>query len=206
MSNVLAAGQNRRGFTLVEAMAAIVTVAIIGAALLLAVEGTITATSQALDRMIAEGIAKQYLDEAFGLPYVSPTLTTVDPNAVLSGQLGGSDGPERIHWDAMDDFAGPPDADPQTMYVDAPPHNSAGENWGSGANRPASLAVRSDYFDQWRVETNVNYVNPDNLAQIQSAPSYYRLFEVRVFLQQPDGALALLAHLKRIHSHVPKSP
>ena len=210
-------GGRRAAFTLVESMIAISMLALVGSVLLSASQATLSATSQSTDQTIAYGIARQFLDEAVGLPFVSHVFNGPgnDPNTgVLTAPIGGASGTgARTGFDDCDDFDGSGNG-----YSAHPAHDRWGQEYGQGtgtsnAARHANFRVRSDFFDSWRVETEVYNVDPNNLATRTSSliSTYYRALEVRVYRQQPSTSNPnlnpkyLLATLRRVHVYVPKS-
>lgn|GEM_PF-1387733 len=203
-------GKTRSGMTLIECMAALAMLAVVGASLLLATQAAVESTNQAWDEMLARGIASQYLDEASGLPFADPQATVADPNNVLSEPLGTAvDGP-RADWTDLDDFAGKQDGDHRTPRVESPLVDRWGQLLGTGGSsavvdRHPNFAIPSDYFAGWQVETNLFYVADANSLTPQDAPSYHRMLEVRLFRSRPDGSRTILAELRRAVNHVPKS-
>lgn len=204
-------GERRSGMTLVECMAALAMLAVVGASLMLATQASVESSNQALDETLARGIAAQYLDEALGLPFADPQATAGDPNNVLSDPLGTkvSGGPRSV-WSDLDDFAGAQDGDHRTPRVESPLVDPWGHPLGTGGSsavvdRHPGFALPADYFAGWQVETNVFYVADASSFAPQDAPTYYRMLEVQVFRSRPDGSRMILAELRRAVIHVPKS-
>ena len=209
-------GRRRAAFSLVEAMIAISMLALVGSVLLSASQATLSATGQSTDQTIAYGIARQFLDEAVGYPFVSHSYNGPgdDPNlGVFSAPLGGANSSGvRSGWDDCDDADGAGNG-----YLSHPVHDRWGQEYGLGngtANtaRHANFRTRNDFFDSWRVETEVYNVDPNNLAARTSTTNstFHRAIEVRVYRQQPSGGTpnpnpkTLLATLRRVHVYVPK--
>ena len=209
-------GRPRAAFSLVEAMIAISMLALVGSVLLSASQATLSATGQSTEQTIAYGIARQFLDEAVGLPFVSHSFNGPgnDPNTgVFSATLGGANGTGvRTGWDDCDDADGA-----GSGYSSHPVQDRWGQEFGQGngtANtaRQANFRVRDDFFDSWRVETEVYNVDPNNFSSRTSTTNstYYRAIEVRVYRQQPSGSSpnpnpkTPLATLRRVHVYVPK--
>jgi prepilin-type N-terminal cleavage/methylation domain-containing protein len=104
--NVSARCDRYRGFTLVEVLVALSILTMAGSALLLATYAAMDSATTSMDQTIAQGIARQFLDEAMGLAYAERGR---DP---LSMHLGPEDGEDDDHtsrfasYDDTDDFAG----------------------------------------------------------------------------------------------------
>src|SRR5262245_27958301 len=179
----------RRSFSLIEAVLALALLAMVASVLLAAIDAAVMSTTQSVDELVASGIAQQVMDEAMGLPYVRKTQTTLDPNNVLSSTLGGAGNSGRSSWLDIDDYSGVEDADSKTLYSESPPLDGWQKPLGTGASsataaRHPKLVARSDYFDNWLLETEVYYVDPSDVMKRVSTPTYYRAFEVRVFRVQ----------------------
>jgi type II secretory pathway pseudopilin PulG len=190
-------GRCRRGaFSLVEALVALSITALAGAVLLLSVESSLSTTTEAVERTIADGVAQQVLDEMLTEHFAEPGE---DP---LLGSLGATvwellgSGTERFN-----------DADDYDGYVAQPLKGVWGEVLGTGndegSQRLANFRIRSDYFEHWRERVEVYYVNPDNHTLASASPTAYRAIEVFVERIEADGAVRPLASRKRIITYIP---
>jgi type II secretory pathway pseudopilin PulG len=197
---------------LVEALVAITILALAGSVLLSASHSSMSSASLGVDATIAQGIARQVMDEAMGLPYVAKTYTSSDPNAVLLTNIGSAprNSGRRDDWDDLDDYNG---TSPTSTYSAQPACDRWGQKLGLGDSaargsssdlRHPNFRLRDDYFHAWQIETNVYYLNPSDLTQRQTAASYYRAIEVRVSRIAADGTKVQLENLRRVHCHVPK--
>ena len=103
----------RRAFSLVEALIALSIMALAGAVLLLSVESSLSTTTDAVDRTIADGIAQQVLDQILTRRFADET------GGGLPSALGAAAdellGVGSELFDDVDDFAGytmqPPEDD-----------------------------------------------------------------------------------------------
>lgn len=205
---------SRRAFSLVEAMVSLTLLSMIGVVLLSSAQTAVMSASQSMDELIAQGIAQQVMDEAIGLPYVIKSYTSSNPNAVEISDMGNAANSGSRYggnWGDLDDYNG---ATPTSTYVAQPPSDAFGATFGLGNGtvssgnavlRNSNFRIRSNYFSNWRLETNCYYVGPTDLTtRLTSGSSKFRALEVRVYRVQPDNSKILLASLRRIHCHVPK--
>jgi prepilin-type N-terminal cleavage/methylation domain-containing protein len=194
---ILRAANHRRGFTLIEAMVSTTIAAIAGTALLQGVYGSIASTKTAQEQTIAMGLAQQLMDEIAGKMYCAvrnqPYETTLGPSASESAGVG------RSLYNDMDDFNGvrnSPPNDPWNILL--------GDDDGHGGSRHPSLSD-SAFLTRWRSEVDVYYVSPTDL-KTQLGPgqtSDYRIVEVRIYVDDFNGARRNLVTLKRVFAYVP---
>lgn len=190
---------NRAGFTLIEALIALSITSLAGAVLLLSVQSSLDTTIEAVDRTIADGLAEQTLDEILTKRYVgpgeSPQSATLGPSTNEMLSQGTS------QFDDTDDYNG---------YVAQPIKGLYGEMLGTGDDngnmRLDNFRVRSDFFQNWRVRVNVNYVDPNDHTLVSAAPTNYRAIDVRVELVRSGGTAVSLASRKRVIAYVPPPP
>jgi type II secretory pathway pseudopilin PulG len=185
-------------FTLVEALVAIAMTAIAGSVLLLGTASSLQTSEDALQRTIANGMAQQLMDEALGGRYMefggSPYDAVPAPGgAELSG--GG-----RRLYDDVGDFNGFRGQPPTDLYGVA-----LGTDNGQGGQRPAAFQCPAGFFQNWRQEIDVYYVDGGNPA-VRLAPgrtSDYRAVEVRVVYNDPSRGARELARIRRVVAYVP---
>jgi type II secretory pathway pseudopilin PulG len=199
---------------LIEAMVSLTLLSMIGAVLLSASQTAVLTASQSMDEMIAQGIAQQVMDEAIGLPYVTKSYTSSNPNAVEISDMGNAANSGSRYggnWGDVDDYNG---ATPTSTYAAQPPTDMWGATFGLGNStvsgstavlRNSPFRIRSNFFDTWRLETNCYYLSPNDLSQrLTTGYSKYRALEVRVYRILADNSKLLLATVRRVHCHVPK--
>jgi type II secretory pathway pseudopilin PulG len=191
------ASQRIRGFTLVEALAAICLAALAGSALLLGTTSSIYSTDDTLRQTIAHGMAQQLMDEAVGDRYMElgadPHQTPLGPG---SDEISGN---TRKLYDDTDDFNGVRSQPPTDLYGVA-----LGTDNGQGGQRNAAFQCRSGFFQNWRQEIDVYYVSDANLATPLPAgqTSDYRAVEVRILYNDPQHGSRELVKLRRIVAYV----
>ncbi len=185
------------GFTLIEAIVSTTIAAIAGTALLQGVYGSIASTKLSQEQTIAMGLAQQLMDEISGKTYCAvrnqPYETTLGPSASESVGVG------RSLYNDIDDYngvRGSPPKDPWNVLI--------GDDDGHGSSRHPSLRD-SAYLSKWRCETDVYYVSASDLKTKLGAgqTSDYRIVEVRVYVDDPNGARRNLVTLKRLFAYVP---
>ena len=187
---------SRSGFTLFESLIAISLTAFAGSVMLLATQGTLHTADDNVDEMIANGVAKQLLDELLSQPYMepgqSPYEATLGPTAwEIAGQ-----GRERFN-----------DTDDYHNYQSALTGlwgQPLGHEDGTGGLRPRQLRIHSQYFRRWTAQISVYYVDEnDHSKRLAAGTSNYRAAEVTVIRTNPDGGLRPLASLRRVYAYVP---
>ncbi len=188
-----------RGFTLVEVLVALTILTMAGSALLLTTYTAMDSATDSMDQAIAQGIARQFLDEAMGLGYAEPGSNP------LSGQLGPEEGEainmgRVIAFDDTDDFAG---------YHATPLVDPWGKAMGTGNDqgdlRDPNFQLSSSHFKNWELKSTVVYVdetNPEESLPAEST-SGMRAIEVSIYKRQGDDAARLLFTMRRVYSHVP---
>lgn len=203
-TNILRSDGSRRsrraGFTLIEAMVAISLASIAAAALLLGTSASLQATDDSLRRTIAQGMAQQLMDEVVGCRYVAvgagPYQTVLCPSAAEAAADGRS-------YDDIDDFNG---------FRGQPPTDhfgiTLGADDGSGGLRDPAFQCRNGFFDNWRQEIDVYYVNPADPTTPLTAgqTSDYRVVEVRIIYVDPQRGDRELANIKQVVAYVPLLP
>jgi prepilin-type N-terminal cleavage/methylation domain-containing protein len=188
----------RKGFTLVEALVSLTVIAMSASALLLAVQTTVQARTDAMQQTIAMGLARQLIDEVLGQPYHSPDSSpTAYPLGPTAYEKAG-EGRERFN--ETGDYNG---------YVAQPPVDMwgvpIGVGDGSGGLRDASTRASSSCLANFRQEVEVYYVNEIN-SSYRLAPGEtggFRAVEVRVLRVNSDESTTELARLRQVFAHVP---
>jgi type II secretory pathway pseudopilin PulG len=188
----------RLGFSLIEAIVALSITAMAGAVLLLATEGVLKTTNDAVAQTIAQGMAAQLIDEVLGARYnepdVSPYQTSLGPN---SAELAGN-GRERFN-----------DSDDYHNFLAQPPIDCWGKAVGTGNDagglRHPAFAPPGDDFANWRQRIEVFYVNAadPSIRLTGSNTSDYRAVEVTIERIEPNGSIRPLAKQRRVFCYVP---
>ena len=180
-------------FTLIEAMVSISIAAISGSVLLLGVTSSLQTTSEAMERTIADGMARQLMDEVVGCRYMEPGVEFLDNT--LGPEVGET---SRDDFDDIDDYDGLRVQPPADRYG-----ISLGADDGSGGVRHANFQATEDFFDDWREEVDVYYVDESNLTTRLTSREKYLAIEVRIVKDDPDGGSRELANLRRVVVYVP---
>ena len=185
------------GFSLIEALVALSITAMAGSVLLLAVEGVLTTTNDAVDQTVAQGIAAQVIDEVLGSRYcaaTNPYETTLGPTSTERR------GVKRDRYNDTDDYNG---------YQATPPRNLWGVELGQGdnlgGNRPEALRNSLTQFQYWTQKIEVYYVSAaDPTVRLSdNQPSDYRAVEVTIERAEPNGSVRPLAKVRRVFCYVP---
>ncbi len=191
----------RSGFTLVEAMVSTSIMVISGSALLLGVSSALQTTTYSLDQTIALGMAEQLMDEIAGTRYAYPASEFNQSPALFGPDSTESLGQGRERYDDLDDFheftAGPP----QDLWG-----MPLGADDGEGDTRHPDFQIPMTYFQYWRQEVRVYYVDDNNPAvEVVAAPwSNLRAVEVNIYYDDPIQGSRPLANLRRIFAYVPE--
>jgi len=176
------------GFTLVEAVIAMMITAIAGSALLLGIGSALQTTVDAQEQLIAQGIAQQLLDEAAGA-----VLCDVDA-------IGSPPSPDtpRHDYTYVDDYnvARQVPVDPWKVRL--------GTDDGRGERRHGSFRIPSDFLDRWREEVKIVYLEPDLVTPTKgNQKSDYRAIEVTIYALEPEGGERRLTTLRQVVAYVP---
>lgn len=185
-------------FTLVEALVATAITAIAASALLLGVTSSLQTTSEAQEQAIASGMAQQLLDEVLGARYMEYGLSAYQLDLQPNGAELASG--TRELYDDVDDYNGVQTQPPVDSWG-----VSLGTDDGEGGQRHPHFQSPPGFFDHWRAEIDVYYVNPPDLAtRLPSGQvSDYRAVEVRVYYVDPDRGSRQLTKLRRMVAYVP---
>ena len=189
------------GFTLVEALVSITIAAMAGSVLLLGVGSSLQSTDEAMRRTIATGMAQQLMDEVLGGRY--DALGTGGHQVVLGPSLYESNGPGRQRYDDVDDYHGVRCLPPKDLWG-----IELGRDDGEGGKRHVNFQVPAGFFDDWRQEIEVYYLDESDLKNWTPAgpSSDYRAVEVRIIHQPPGQSGRELVKLRRIVAYVPPLP
>lgn len=188
----------RGGFTLIESVLAMTLLLMAGATMLLAVDTAMFSTNSAMEELIAQGMARQILDEVMGNRYRS---ADVDPYQYpLTASSWEKNGNGRERFDDIDDFNGFSTVNAEDRWG-----QPLGMGDGTGNLRHASLRVPAGRFDGWRQSIEVYYVDPNDLSHRLAQPqtSDYRAVEVVIERVNASGAWRELARLRRVIAYVP---
>jgi len=190
--------RSRGGFTLVEALVAIGVAVMAGSVLLLGLNSSVQTTEEAMRQTIAQGIAEQLIDEVVGCRYMAPGATPYQTTFGPSGSERATGTRELFNdVDDFDGFAAQPPEDPWGVPL--------GKDDGVGGERHPVFQLPESYFDNWREEIEIGYVDESDLTA--SLPhgqvSDYRLVEVRVLYDRPEGGARELARVRRVVAYVP---
>ena len=169
--------------------------ALAGAVLLLSVESSLSTTTDAVDRTIADGIAQQVLDQ------ILTRRSADETGGGLPSALGAAAdellGVGSELFDDVDDFAG---------YTMQPPEDRFGQPLGAGNDQGGSRPVNSapsGFLQNWRVRVLVYYVDPIDHRSTSATATAYRAVEILVEKVNPDGRVIPLANRKRVITYIP---
>ncbi len=189
--------RKRSAFSLIEAMVALSITAMAGSVLLLATEGVLKTTNDAVDQTIAQGMASQLIDEVLGARYCAAENPYETSLAASAYERSGS-GRER--YNDTDDWNG---------YTAAPPKDLWGQTLGQGDNsgnlRHPLLRSSTTEFQKWRQTVDVYYVSAADptTRRNDNQPSDYRAVEVTIERTEPNGSRRPLAKMRRVFCYVP---
>lgn len=189
---------NRAAFTLVEALVALTLMMLAGAAILLSIDATLTTSQIAVEETIADGMARQLVDEVLGKRYMATHTSPYQTPLGHSGWEGQGNGRERFN--DTDDFHGFNRSGPEDIWG-----NNLGQGDGAGGLRHPAMQVPTRFFANWRQRIEVYYVDPDDLSKRLSGneTSNYRAVEVTIDRRTADGAFLTLANSRRVFAYVP---
>lgn len=178
-------------------MVAITITSLSGAVLLLAIESSVETSSDAVDRMIAEGLAGQIVHEVLSKRFVATGVSPLDTGLGCSSSEAQGSGRERYNdTDDFDDFSAKP---AEGVWGEA-----LGTGNDSGGARNANFCVPSNYFQRWRQRIEVYFVNAnDPSRRLTSGSSYYRAVEVNIEYVDSQGIVKPLACRRRVYAYVP---
>lgn len=180
-----------------ECLVAIAITGVAAAALLLGIETSLKTSQSIVETAIAQGLAKQLMDEIALCRYHEPGEGWDQTNL---GPEPDDMGPGRSGWDDIDDFA---------ELVDAPPTDLWGNPLGTDSGEPdpraAAFAPPTPLLGNLTRTVSVQYVDPEDPAEPLpvGVTSPQRLVTVRVLASNPDGSQRELVRLSRSFAYVP---
>lgn len=186
----------RQGFTLIEALVATAITAVAGSALLLGVVSSVNSTRFTQEQVIADGLAAQLMDEIAGKAF-SQTRNVTDVTLGPTGAEMAAQG--RSGYTDIGDYNGLRNSPPKDMW-----NVPLGKDAGSGITRESVTQV-SDSLSTYRQEVDVYYVNSTDLQTPVAAgqTSNFKCVEVRILVNDPNGAQRVVAKQKRVFANVP---
>lgn len=175
--------------------------AFVASVVLLAMETTVQTSTDSAEQTIAEGMARQLLDEALSKRYMTPGGNPYQ--YPLSASWWEQAGSGRQRFDDTDDFNGFVAEGAEDLWGEP-----LGEGDDQGGTRNPAFEVPANYFSRWRQQIRVYYVDADDFTSRLPAfnTSNYRAVEVTISKREPDGTLRTLANLRRVYSYVPEPP
>ena len=190
----------RRGFTLIEAIVALVIMSLAGSVLLLAAQTSLRTTDEAVRRTIAEGLADQLLDEIVTRRFME---AGENANDTTLGTEAGETAAGRSLFDDTDDYHNLAARPAQGFYGE-----SLGTGDDAGGQRHGSFQVPDRFFDNYRQRVRVYYVDPTapDTPLAQGQTSYYRGVEVAIDYVDPAGGEQELAVRRRVYAYIPPPP
>lgn len=198
----LVASPQRRGFSLMEAVVAMAIVGFASSVLLLGVEATLESVEEQEELTIADGLARQLLDEIQGQRWVDLSVTDDPLTTTLAPSSDELSGPGRSTFDDTDDY---------NNYSSSPPVNPLGLMLSSvdssGKTLPDSLRIHGSYLTNWRRSVRVAYVNQSNhsVELPDNNPTNYRALICQIHRRNADNTWRLVLERRRIISYVPAS-
>lgn len=185
----------RRGITLIETLLAVTIAAMASAALLLAVESALSTATDAADRVIADGLAQQLLDEIVQKRYTEPGVAV---DSTSFGPEMGETTAGRSGFDDVDDYHN---------FSATPLVGRYGEALGSGDDsgslRAENFRLTDSFFGRWRHLVQVYYVDSDTLQPLASGTSAYRCIEVVVEQLDSTNTFVPVSTKRQVIAYVP---
>lgn len=187
----------RCAFSLVEALVALTITTLAGSVVLLAVESCLTSTSDAVDRLIADGMATQLLDEISTKRFMAAGDSPLIISGPGSHETGG---PGRSLFNDLDDYK---------AFSAKPAKGIYGETLGTGNDiggvRSSNFCIPTTQFTNWRQRVEIYFVSPtDHSVKLTGAStSYFRAAEVTIEYVHPDGRVIPLANRRRVYAYLP---
>jgi prepilin-type N-terminal cleavage/methylation domain-containing protein len=186
-----------QGFSLLEALVAITIMAIAGSAILWGVTSAVQATDDNLQQALAVGMAQQLMDEIIGARYHAVGSDAYE--YPLSASSWEKNGQGRERYNDIDDYNG-------LRYEPPIEHHGTeiGMGDGTGDLRHPAFRVGHDYFNNWRQEIDVYYVDPDDFTRRLPpwSTSDYRAVEVRIVREVTGSDPRILAQLRQVVCYV----
>lgn len=183
-----------------EAVVAMSIVAFASSVLLLGVEATLESVEEQEEITIADGLARQMLDEIQGQSWVDPVLRDHPYQTSLSASPDEKLGPGRSQFDDTDDY---------NNYQSTPPVHIGGDALGAtdstGDTLPEAFRPRSDFLSNWRLTVEVAYLSEsDHSVQMADyQPTNYRALICRVYRRNRDNTWREVVSRERVISYIP---
>ena len=185
-------GGREGGFSLPEAVVAMTLVSLAASALLLASYSALGQVGDAMDSLVAHGIAAQLMDEIAARP--------VRSGAELATKLMNGEAPLRLNFRHVDDYDG------YTSLVGPvdPWGIPLGQGDNAGGVRHPNFRVDASAWRNWRVHVSVSPVSGTDLTTATNLlpPPPYRLVEISI-LRHEAGRDIPLANLRRVLVEMP---
>jgi hypothetical protein len=187
----------RTAFSLVEALVALTITTLAGSVMLLAIESCLSTTSDAVDRMIADGLATQLLDEISVRRFMAPGDS---PFSISGPNASESNGSGRERFNDMDDYKNFSARPAEGIWGEA-----IGTGNDSGGTRNSNFRVPTSYFANWRQRIDIYFVSDTNhsVRLAGSTTSNYRAVEVTIDYIHSDGRVIPLAKRRRVYAYLP---
>jgi hypothetical protein len=171
--------------------------AIAGSVLLLGVEASLRTTDEAMEEMVAIGIAQQLMDETLGMRYME---AGEDPEGTLGAASAEAAGNGRELFDDTDDFeefSAQPVQDTWGVTL--------GTGDGSGGTRHEKFQISRNKLSGWRELISVYYVDESDpqVRLTAGETSKMRCIDIQIFRQNADNTEREVARLKRVYAYVP---
>jgi len=183
-----------------EAVVAMSIVAFASSVLLLGVEATLESVEEQEEITIADGLARQMLDEIQGQSWVDPAVRDHPYQTSLSASPDELIGPGRSKFDDTDDY---------NNYQATPPVHISGEALAAtdsnGDTLPVAFRPRSSFLTDWRLTVEVAYLS-ENDHSVQVAdydPTNYRILICRVYRRNRDNTWREVVSRERVISYIP---
>lgn len=177
-------------------------VAFASSVLLLGVEATLGSVEEQEELTIADGLARQLLDEIQGQCWVDPAAADQPYPTTLAPANDELAGPGRSRFDDTDDY---------NNYTASPPIYPQGMTLttadSSGKTLPQSFQCRGSYLATWRRSARVVYVSETNnsIEVPNNNPTNYRALVCQIHRLNADNTWRLVLERRRIVSYVPAS-
>lgn len=192
---------SRAAFSLAEALAALTITAVAGAAILFSINSNLQLTDHTQRRVIAQGLARQLMDEVLGTRYMA--LGTTPYQTVFTPSSWELETGTRERFDDIDDYDGTLAEPPVDEYGVL-----LGTEDGAGGLRYEPFCVSPGFLTRWQQRVAISYTNAADLSQSLSGSqtSDFRTVEVSIVYNDPQRGPIELAKIRRVVSYVPAVP
>ncbi|MBN2217960.1 MAG: prepilin-type N-terminal cleavage/methylation domain-containing protein [Pirellulales bacterium] len=195
------APRRRTGFSLTEALVSLTITAVAGAAIVFSVNSNLQLTDHTQRRVIAQGMARQLMDEVLGTRYMA--LDSTPYQTVFTPSSWELETGTRERFDDIDDYHGTLSEPPVDEYGIL-----LGTGNGEGGQRNPAFWAPIGYLSRWQQQITVSYASSLDLNQSLSGnqTSDFRAVEVRIVYNDSERGPIELAKIRRIVSYVPSVP